>query len=261
MLVAERNRGNQNFDHWDKEQASETIAYDPRECKWRCPLCKEQVTWVKKGSDGTIAHFRHKNSAQHPSISESKLHNKAKKTIKQKLEKDNNLEKSELEKVVGNYEKNNYQVADIFLETEDGEKIAVEIQCSNQTVEDFKDRTRFYNNKNISVIWILEKENFIPEKSTCKTHHKDTLLFKESVKWVQSNWYGRCYILTEDFSIIPYRLRRTQVTRRSPEHGEYKTRLKTVAEYSKGEINNYGILLPDSDKYKIARFYDKVWWN
>lgn len=244
----------------EKTPAYNTKEPEARDKNWECPLCGEKVIWVKKAADGTISHFRHKNLASHEGISEGKKHEEAKKKLKHVLDEDNNLQSSELEKIIGEYE-NQYQIADIFLETKDGEKIAVEIQVSDQTVQDFKDRTLFYNDKGLSVIWILDKENYLPEKTTSNTHHKETLLFKESVKWIQKNWYGRCYILTDQLEVKPYRLKNTKVTRTSPEHGQYKKRLKTVAEYSTGDMENYGIFTTDSNQLKIARFYDKCWWS
>lgn len=262
MLVAERQMHNQKdeFEDWKKETSYGTIAYNPPNCNWRCPLCKEKVIWVNEGSDGTVRHFRHKNSKSHPSISEGKKHSEAKKKIKEKISNDNQLKEIQLEKIIGEYE-SEYQIADIFVEKEDGEKFAVEIQISNQSVQQFKERTRFYNSKNISTLWILGREQYAPRKKTSSSPRDDTLSFKEAVKWIQRNYYGRCYFLQKDFDIVPYRLRKKKVTRDPPQYPSYEEYLDTIATYSTGNLNDYGIVSTESNGMKIGRFYDRKWWK
>lgn len=264
MLTAERQiaDGHRDFEDWRKETAEKTIAYDPKTWYWRCPICKQQTIHVSRGSDGTVAHFRHQNAASHPSISESQLHSEAKKEIKKKIEKENKIDKSELEKLIGTYP-DSYQVADIYIETDEGEKIAVEIQCSLQKVADFKQRTRFYNDRDIGVIWLLYKENYAPRKPYNNHPSDDTLAFKEPVKWIQRNYYGRTYLFEDDFEVQPYRLKGKVVYRNShsKHYPEYEETLQTYADYTTGDLDNYGIFTTNSNEYKIARFYDKCWWN
>lgn len=242
-----------------KEAASETIAYDPYEWTWECPLCEEEVVYVQEGADGTTAHFRHKSKTDHPKISEGELHRKAKKEIKRKLERDNQLREIELEKVI---DQEDSRVADIYLETREGYKIAVEIQCSSQTQKEFEQRTKDYTDKGIYTLWILNSENYRYEKrSKNSSGIEKGVCFKKSVKWLQRHYYGRSYFLDpETLEIQPGRITRKEVIREGLE-GDYIDTLKTIGDISTSQIPNYGLAVTESNSLKIARFYDRCWWK
>jgi len=243
-----------------KNQAYQMPENTARQISWFCPVCKEKVIYHKKASDGTISHFKHKNKSEHQSVSEGKKHLQAKKILYKNLKQDNDLSQIELETVIGEYP-NNYQVADIYLKKDNGERIAVEIQCSHQKKEDFKERTEFYNEHNVSVIWILDQENYGYYKESEAATNKDTIVHKESVKWLQKNYFGRVYFWSVN-RVVPFRLKSQKVIRpASGGWGEKVDHLKTVAEYSTGELEDYGIITADSNDIEIARFYDKKWWD
>lgn len=253
-----------------KETAYGTSAYDPRKCDWKCPLCGEEVIWVKQGSDGTISHFRHKNKADHPSISEGKRHQIAKKNLKEKIKNDNKIQEIELEKKIED------QIIDLYFKNNQGEEIAVEIQCSIQGRKKFKERTERYSEKEINTIWILDKQTFLEEKHTKKASGYS---YKKSLKFLQRHYYGRLYLFDlkkskvlgdeyhkDEIELTPTRLEKVTKTIESfnPFEQTIEQKQKTyksVGKKSEGNLSNYGITTAESNGLKIARFYDECWWK
>jgi competence CoiA-like predicted nuclease len=240
-----------------KEKSYQIPKKITEQSKFFCPICREKVIYVSKGSNGTISHFRHKNSCSHESIAESKKHSNAKKILYQKVKQDNDFRQLEIEKIIGSRKKD-YQIADLYLER-DEEKIAIEFQCSIQSKKDFIQRTKFYNKKNIAVIWILDQDKYAYHKASSNSTNKDTIVFKEPVKWIQSKYYGRVYFWCVN-RVVPFRMNTIKVENNS-EYGPSYQYLDTIASYTTGEIPDYSLTTSDSESFKIARFYDKVWWT
>ena len=252
-------------------QISEDYA---RNVQWACPLCDEELTYVKEGSDGTIPHFRHESAADHQSLSEGSTHNLAKSVIANKIERDNKFEDIELEHVVDEGE--NLQVADIFVTREEECPIAIEIQCSSIGPERFEERTKKYNEKGIAVLWILNAANFLPCKQSQDGEHFANSR-KESILWMQRHYYGRAYVFhPETFLVTPVRLNKLKVTKVEegfdeelaglPGEDPHYTYTKdywydTMAEVSTGTLEDHGIFTTDSNNLEIARFYDSCWWK
>lgn len=259
MLTATRKTDNTDSNAWKKEPAYETDVEDPYNCDWICPLCDETVLYVKRGADGTIAHFRHEDSADHPSVSEGKIHQQAKKKIAKKIAKDNNIDNIEIEKVI---DKDRCRVADIFVETCEGQKIAIEIQCSLQPVEQFKSRTADYTDRDIHTLWILNQREYRYTKESSNAHGIERgVAFKEGVKWLQKQYYGRTYYFEPtDFEVQPARITNKEVIREGL-HEDHVETLKTIGDLSTSTLPDYGIATTESNGYRIARFYDRCWWK
>ena len=238
-----------------------------RENDWWCPICEGEVIYVREGSDGSCAHFRHRTSPNHESISESKEHREAKQKVADRLQESNNLREIELEKVFEGAEK---QIADIYLETIDGKEIAVEIQCSNQSAAEFESRTEAYTQKGVHTLWLLSKDTYCYEKvSQTARGPEHGVCLKDSVRWLQPHYYGRVYLLdTEDYEVTPSRIRPKEVLREGvktnpfgTEVYEYTERLKSIGDLSEGGFPGYGVLTDTNKNLKIARFYDRCWWS
>ena len=82
-------------------------------------------------------------------FSESIEHIKIKKYLYDNIPIVNSIKNVEQEYRIGD------QIIDLFVELEDGKKIAIEIQHSKIYRKDLLNRTRNYNQKGIYVLWIL----------------------------------------------------------------------------------------------------------
>lgn len=267
ILTAKRRSNPEKINSSLKQEAAyETTINNPHQINWICPVCNEEVLYVKEGIDGTISHFRHKSKSKHQRISEGKRHNKAKKLLKEKFEKETrwkNYDTVKLEEVIED------QIADIYIESE-GKKIAVEIQCSPEGKSRIKRRTEKYNEKGIHVLWILDFDNFMPEK---KTRYMEGYLFRESIKWLQKQYYGRVYGFTIDREKVLGEVFTKDELNLGPRRLESKSRFvsndwwsgekyyKTVAKYTEGDIPGLDISTDTVDGTKIAKFYDETWWD
>lgn len=239
---------------------------NPYNTEWECPVCEQETLYVKESHNGRAAHFRHKKEAAHPSISESKEHDLAKRRVKNLLEKDNNFKHIELEKPLGD------QIADIYIKTKDLNDIAVEIQISPQGPKKFKERTLKYTKKFIRTLWILWPPTFLKDK---EGYYK----IKKATEWVKNRWFGRCYFIDHEQILNKTRknqkkigayqndliqaVRPERITK-NYEPYTYKTRAKLAGEkgFHSNRLYNYSICLRETQGYLlIARFKDKKWWN
>jgi len=137
--------------------------YEKSDYELSCPICSQNLIFVREGSDGTIPHFRHNNQASHVSVSEGKVHLQAKKHIYEELTDVESWQEPpevEFEKKIDSklsdsssqclYDRD-FAIADIVIEDE----YVVEVQCSRQGWSEFKKRTRFYNDHGYKVLWVL----------------------------------------------------------------------------------------------------------
>ncbi|MHA1412188.1 MAG: competence protein CoiA family protein [Promethearchaeota archaeon] len=93
--------------------------------------------------------------------SESKIHSTLKNLVLEYfLENNASIIDYKIEKFCGR------RFADIFLELKDGEKVAVEIQCSYIKIEELIKRTEDYNSKGIHILWLLH------DKGNCLIDYK-----------------------------------------------------------------------------------------
>lgn len=154
---------NGNMTHGVKSFNFYKELYEEDDWNLECPICREKLIFVREGSDGTIPHFRHKNSASHVSVSEGKVHLQAKKHIYEELKDvksyretpDIKFEQKIESKLSDSSSQSLYDrgfaIADIVIEDE----FVVEVQCSRQGWSEFKKRTRFYNDHGYKVLWVL----------------------------------------------------------------------------------------------------------
>ena len=127
-----------------------------------CPQCKERVM-IKKG-DVIVHHFAHYPGSNcvwwEP---ESKLHLDMKLLFKKSLESNPNVVKVELEYQIGDL------FADVYFETNNGRKIAVECQISDRSLSDMNHKTRHYFHHGVLTWWVISSER-IPEQWDAPHH-------------------------------------------------------------------------------------------
>lgn len=212
-----------------------------------------------------------RSNTDHPQRQESLLHKQAKTQVKNFIARDNPVHTIETEQPVGPAQSPD-QITDIFVRTTDGQKTAIEIQCSRQSVPAFVERTRTYTDHGIHVLWLIEKETYLPPKQSRDGYLTGTA-FKDAVKWLQKQYHGRCYVFSRQSlespttpTIIPYRLESQQRERTSYNPAtnieyHYTQYYDTLATATTGSIDDYSLLTTTNNEFRIARFYDPVWWN
>jgi len=148
--------------------------YEESDFELSCPICSQNLIFVREGSDGTIPHFRHENKASHVSVSEGKVHLQAKKHIYEELTDVKSWQEPpevEFEKKIDSRLSNSssqslydrdFAIADIVVEDE----YVVEVQCSRQGWSEFKKRTRFYNDHGYKVLWVLGEKYIRRDKKS-----------------------------------------------------------------------------------------------
>ncbi len=126
-----------------------TLKYLTAGKKLFCPCCKEPVIYA--AGDVNVPHFRHgKHSTCINTISESQEHLKKKLLVYQWLiSKQYSVVKLEY------WLPNTQQRADVYVETPEGEKYVMEIQCSPIAYNQWLDRHLKYKSLGIKDIWFF----------------------------------------------------------------------------------------------------------
>lgn len=126
-----------------------------------CDFCESEVTHHKSDARLRIGHFKHKTKKSDcpNNVGESELHLNIKLAIHDYISDTDSYDKLEIEKWICNKTIR----PDIFCETKDGKKIAIEVQASSLTIDQIYNRTYKYYKEKIYVLWVLpfEKRRFI----------------------------------------------------------------------------------------------------
>lgn len=247
-----------------KQLAHEVTPETAKSKSWHCPICSQELLYVKRSSTGRTSHFRHRTEATHASLSETTTHANAKQYFYTQLRNDNRCRSADLEHISSSTD-DRQRIADIVLNTHQHGDIAVEIQCSPQSVEQFQARTDAYNEHGYAVLWLVLEETYLPEKSTA---HVSGVAYKDAVKWLQQHYFGRCYAFspaersgeTVQMECEPVRVE--PATRSvNNDWASYTKTYQSIGYRSAGELPNAGLTTAYSNSRKIARFYDKAWWT
>lgn len=128
------------------------------------PTCKQYV-FLKKG-DIKVAHFAHYTGVEHDWESESEEHYQMKNDIFEyfNLFKQAGWIKSIERELPIRLVNGNYLTPDIYIETNNNEKIAVECQYSIYSPEKIKNKTREYSESDIYTLWIFYNRDEIRKK-------------------------------------------------------------------------------------------------
>lgn len=126
-----------------------------------CDYCDKEVIHNKSDARIRIGHFKHKvKSSDCPNNKgESELHLDTKISIYDYIDETEEYLNLELEKWICNKTIR----PDVYCETSDGKKIAIEVQASALTIDTIYSRTHKYYKEGIYVLWVLpfEKRRFI----------------------------------------------------------------------------------------------------
>ena len=253
--------------------------------EYYCQQCYQKVV-LKKGEIKT-PHFAHYPNAP-PCVwwePETEEHLLMKQKIMELLKRDNDVVLAEFE-----YKLNlngNILFPDVYLELANGKPIAVECQASNKPFDMFLQKTKLYSENNIYTLWIFPVTNFLTD-GAINDYNIVPIIQRQSHTW---NW-GRIYTLdvnARDFysarenAIICVHLKgvykrrekallvdgysnRFWLTKKGHENSEegvmeidYHPR--TPKEIFPFILSNASLLCIENDGMKIARFYDKKWWE
>ncbi len=225
-----------------------------------CPFCKEKVNFVN--GQIKIAHFRHHIKSECSTEPETIEHLNMKRFFIDKM----NLTKSNVEVNLG------FAKPDIYLPEK---RIAIEVQHSSISLDNFLLRTKKYTDNNIAVLWIFD---------SCLLRENVSALLRKA----HELYFGRIYLFNND-SIIPIHLnpiKKYVEEKEIPEYidnyeeyvnngrqpywktvGGYEKILKTKKEVIIGdEINIFSDLLISRNTWKgnnylIAKFIDVRFWK
>lgn len=238
---------------------------DPHNLDWRCTVegCPMQFVDSKR----RVKHFRHDNERpDHPTPNESEAHKK----LKIKLHNRYKNEKYVKAISVEHYLEDADRIADLAMWLISGQKLVIEIQLSNQGATKFEERTGDYNNQGFAVLWLVGEDNYIQKKQTKKSKG---WAFKDGIKWLQKQYYGRFYAITDGGEIIPTRFeKKSRWVEETGYGGGYTKKYDTIAEKSQFAWHNLSkkhrpqIAHKNNDywngirQYDIATFGESPWW-
>ena len=129
----------ESFYAWD-------LTEQDRERGFICPQC-EEIFIIVLPSLNIIKHFRHKSKAAHDWKPESQAHLAMKKSLMELA--DSYEYPCEVEVKISH--DGAYRIADVLIK----EKIVVECQCSKISIKEYEERTRFYQDNDYQIIWLL----------------------------------------------------------------------------------------------------------
>lgn len=219
-----------------------------------CPYCREKVIFV----DATerIKHFRHEAESDCAFEPETPRHIEMKQIILDKL----NLDIDSLEVPLG------FGVPDI-LDKEN--RIAIEVQHSALSKEKFIERTQNYTKRNIYPLWIFD-EKLVNKYIKIEQHNHTLIRVPSFLKKAHQLYFGRIYTLPTNINdIYPVHFKPIKRWMREYEndytgdiHGGYYKYYKKIKEFILGDpIYNLDFLKVENNGAKIARFYDKKFWD
>ena len=148
--------------------------------KYFCPECGDELIF-RKGIKN-IPHFSHKHGDTichfRKGGGESIVHQQMKRMIKQIIERDNSVFKSELEWKIGN------KITDYYFEVKDRfnnfKKVAVECVYKHTDINTFREKNEYYYSNNIYCLWIFNLTKFLNKDNSFKEEVRVNEIIKES---------------------------------------------------------------------------------
>ena len=138
----------------------------------------------------------------------------------------------------------------------------VEVQHSNITIKEIKERTKEYNDQNIYVLWILHgKGKCVASKKS--PEDQKNLKISSVEKYLHQMYGGRVYYINLNFygnqtKITPPFALHYSISDDFPKTAFYRNfRYYYIRNANLGQIPSWKLLCSDFVGYKIARFYDK----
>jgi len=238
---------------------------DPHDLDWRCTVddCRMQFVDAEK----RIKHFRHYEEPDHVTSEESEEHRNLIITLAPIYEKANYAAEVKVEEYIEPIDR----IADLLLTKQSGAQIVIEVQLSNQSKQQFIQRTRDYHNRGYYTLWLLGVQNYLNEKYTGKRHG---YRYTDVHKWMKTQYYGRHYTVMESFDGIEVNPTRYESKEKHVEsykgHGGYTKPYKTLARISGIELTKQqlepmpqekeGDYYDDIQEFDVATFGEEPWW-
>jgi len=172
-------------------------------------------------------------------------------------ENNSDITEKSLEKYINN------RRADVFFKLKSGKQIVIEVQNSKITVKEIINRTEYYNNVGIYVLWILYGNGAcvaspkLPEdKKNSKISTVENFLhrmFAGRVYYVNMNLYDEKVTISTPFALYfsPSSSKKNQKLFHTKYENYY---IKNV---NFARIPNWNLLCVNYNSFKIARFFDK----
>ena len=165
--------------------------------KYYCPECGGELI-LKQGTKN-IWHYAHKNSDVMCNWlkggGESIVHQTMKSTVKEIIERDNKCLVSELEWKLGS------RIADYYFEVKDrrGKKRKVAVECvyKHTDIDVFREKTEYYAQNKIHVLWIFNLSRFLDYN-----HFKNEIRINEIMKECHTMYFGKVYAVDLDHKIM-----------------------------------------------------------
>lgn len=240
---------------------------DPHEIDWRCIVndCPMQFVNANKRTE----HFRHDvEKPDHATPEESEEHRSIILGLKKYYSEQDYVKHVKVE----HYIKEIDRIADLKLKLITGRSFVIEVQLSEQSKPEFRKRTSDYNNENLPVLWLLGYDKYMEKTATSK---KSGFVFKEQIKWLQSQYYGRVYFVEGTTNPRIYPTRFEPETRHVPGndyHNSYTKYYDSIAKINDPDLNNSKPRQPrlaykKQEYYNGAKQFDVVtfgldsWWN
>ena len=198
------------------------------------------------------------------------------------LKKDNDIVFAEFEYKLNVIDGGNFNLyPDVYVELKNGKRIAVECQISSKTLEDFIRKTIRYSRLGVYTLWLFPHNEDYDVPSDFEDNFADDKELRiPSIRLQSHRWnYGRMYTM-DPLTLKQYNpdILRDRIISvhlyaeaRIPEFNEYAAENfgatfepyypKTLRFTSSRIIKNSGILCIENDGIKIARFYDRKWWE
>ena len=165
--------------------------------KYYCPECGSELI-LRQGTKN-IWHYSHKSSDVMCNWlkggGESIVHQTMKDTVKEIIERDNKCLVSELEWKLGS------RIADYYFEVKDrwGKRRKVDVECvyKHTDIDVFREKTEYYANNNIHVLWVFNLSRFLDYN-----HFKNEIRINEIMRECHTMYFGRVYAVDLDHKIM-----------------------------------------------------------
>jgi len=211
---------------------------------WFCISCNEKLIFVRNIAGLKVQHFRHHTESNCDPEPETEEHIALKKWCYENIKAD--------KKYIPDSIMVNGRRPDVLMET-NGRKIAIECQCSKISYEDWRIRTEEYSLEGIYVLWLFGNKYF---ESIEDDEKRISIVEREAHKL----YFGRIYCVDYDGDILLYPVHFKPIYRENEDWGGRWLKSKKELDYGK-IIKNYNLLLVENGGCKLARFYDKKWWD
>lgn len=240
---------------------------DPHEIDWRCTVDDCPMQFVN--ASRRTKHFRHDiEKPGHPTPEESEDHRSIILGLKDYYEKEDYVKHVKVEYYIKKIDR----IADLKLKLITGHSFVIEVQLSEQSKPEFRERTNDYNKAGMPVLWLLGYENYLQETATSK---KSGYIFKEQIKWLQGQYFGRFYFVapTTPPKIYPTKFEKeSRYVEGNNYHNAYTKYYDTIAKVNDPDLEEFEPRQPrlaykDNDYYNGTKQFDVVtfglnpWWN